>query len=68
MPLQFLTQHSLAAVHWEIILFSIGLEGNNLDSLKWEEEQNKEAASSPVMGFVFDTARLARSIRQSQMF
>ena len=32
------------------------MEGNNLDSLKWEEEQNKEAASSPVMGFVFDTA------------
>lgn len=32
------------------------MEGSNLDSLKWEEEQNKEAASSPVMGFVFDTS------------
>ena len=32
------------------------MEGTNMESLKWEEEQNRKAATSPVMGFVFDTS------------
>lgn len=32
------------------------MEGTDKDSLAWEEEQNKEANTSPAMGFTFDSS------------